>query len=116
VDLFFRREELFLPDMVKLIIDTTDNKRTTVKLETEQGLDEIKEENVPKSQTTLILIDRLLKRNKLNPRDLEEIEVNTGPGSFTGTRVGVAIANALGFGLNIKVNGSKTKNATPKYF
>jgi len=102
--------------MIKLIIDTTDNKKTTIKLETPEKLDEIIEENAPRSQNTLILIDRILKKNSLNPRDLGEIEVNTGPGSFTGTRVGVSIANALGFGLDIKVNGTKSKNATPQYF
>ena len=102
--------------MNKLIIDTTDNKKTTVKLETKSSIDEITEENIPKSQITLQLIDKLLKQNSLKPTEIDEIVVNTGPGSFTGTRVGVAIANALGFGLDLKVNGSKSKNATPKYF
>lgn len=102
--------------MNKLVIDTTDNKKTTVELHLEGKVDQITEESIPKSQSTLIIIDKLLKRNELKPTDIEEIEVNTGPGSFTGTRVGVAIANALGFGLDVKVNGSKNKNATPKYF
>ncbi|EKD65038.1 MAG: hypothetical protein ACD_50C00208G0010, partial [uncultured bacterium] len=31
------------------------------------------------------------------------IEVNTHPGSFTGIRVGMAIANALGFALKIPI-------------
>lgn len=102
--------------MNKLIIDTTENKKTTVKLETDKFSDEMTEENAQKSQITLILIDKLLKRNNIRPTDISEIEVNSGPGSFTGTRVGVAIANALGFGLGLKVNGSKSKNVTPKYF
>jgi len=38
---------------------------------------------------------------------LEGIEVETGPGSFTGLRVGVSVANALGFSLGISVNGKK---------
>ena len=102
--------------MNKLVIDTTDNKKTTVELHIASKLDKISENSIPKSQSTLIIIDKLLKRNDLKPTEIEEIEVNTGPGSFTGTRVGVAIANALGIGLNAKVNGSKNKNATPKYF
>lgn len=101
--------------MNKLIIDTTDAKKTTIKFRSGRKTDEITEENIPKSQIALILIDKLLRRNKLNPTELDEIEVNTGPGSFTGTRVGVAIANALGFGLGIKVNGKKSKRALPKY-
>jgi len=102
--------------MNKLIIDTTNNKKTLIILRSNKGTDEITEENIPKSQTALILIDKLLKRNQINPTDLNEIEVNSGPGSFTGTRVGVAIANALGFGLDVKVNGKKGKITTPKYF
>ncbi len=101
--------------MNRLIIDTTDNKKTTVSIQINDSIDKITEESVPKSQITLITIDKLLKRNSLKPTEIDEIEVNSGPGSFTGTRVGVAIANALGFGLGVRVNGSK-KNATPKYF
>ena len=102
--------------MNKLIIDTTNNSKTTVELRLKEKTDIISRKSVPKSQSTLLLIDKLLKKNKLKVTDIEEIEVNTGPGSFTGTRVGVAIANALGFGLDVKVNGSKSKPATPKYF
>ena len=101
--------------MNKLIIDTTDRKKTTIKLKSNKRADKITEKNVPKSQIALILIDKILKKNKINPADLDEIEVNTGPGSLTGTRVGIAIANALGFGLGIKVNGKKSKGALHKY-
>lgn len=99
--------------MTKLIIDTTDNKKTTIKLLFGERSDEITQVALPKSQNALILIDKILRKNKLKPTSIDEIEVNSGPGSFTGTRVGVAIANALGFGLNIKVNGKST--VTPKY-
>lgn len=102
--------------MNKLIIDTTDNKITTIKLEIGGTIDQISQQAKPKSQTALILIDKILKRNKLSPAKIDQIEVNTGPGSFTGTRVGVAIANALGFGLDVKVNGKKSKEVLPKYF
>ena len=102
--------------MKRLIIDTTEPSETTIKLQLDKITDEITEWNIPKSQKTLVLIDKILKKNKINPTDIDEIEVNTGPGSFTGTRVGVAIANALGFGLDVKVNGKKSKTVTPKYF
>lgn len=102
--------------MKRLIIDTTEPSKTTIKLQLDKRIDEITEGNIPKSQKTLVLIDKILKKNKINPTDIDEIEVNTGPGSFTGTRVGIAIANALGFGLDVKVNGKKSKTATPKYF
>jgi len=101
--------------MSKLIIDTTDNAQTVIKLQIGEKIDEVKSTRRTKSQTTLLLIEEIIKKNDLKLSDLDEVEVNTGPGSFTGTRVGVAIANALGFGLDIKVNGSKSKQATPRY-
>src|SRR3989344_7041086 len=75
------------------------------------------------SQILLPLIIKILKKNKKSLSDIDEIEVETGPGSFTGTRVGVSVANALGFALNIPVNGSprfseagqKGKIVVPKY-
>mgnify|MGYP001565622427 CR=1 FL=1 len=41
---------------------------------------------------------------------LDGIEVETGPGSFTGLRVGVSVANALGYSLGIPVNGKKIED------
>lgn len=101
--------------MNKLIIDTTDTNNTLIRLETNDFKDEIKSERQTRSQDALIIIEKILKKNNINSSEIDEIEVNSGPGSFTGTRVGVAIANALGFGLDIKVNGSKIKQVTPRY-
>lgn len=59
------------------------------------------------SQALMPLIEEILKESKVDKKDLTEIEVNTGPGSYTGLKVGVAVANALGFVLGIPVNGKK---------
>lgn len=67
------------------------------------------------SQVLLPMIAKILKKNNLTFSDLTAIEVNPGPGSFTGTRVGVTIANALGFALGIPVNGKKGKIVIPIY-
>lgn len=60
-----------------------------------------------KAQMVLPLIEKVLQKNKLDLTDLNEIKVKRGPGSFTGLRVGIAVANALGFALDIPVNGKK---------
>ena len=56
-----------------------------------------------KAQVTLPMIDKLLKQQGVTLKDLTLIEVNTGSGSFTGIRVGMAIANALSFALKVPV-------------
>ena len=47
--------------------------------------------------------------------DISAIEVVPGPGSFTSSRIGVAVANALAFGLNIPVNGHLHEFVKPVY-
>jgi tRNA A37 threonylcarbamoyladenosine modification protein TsaB len=94
-----------------LYIDTSDNSKTIVGLDK----DRLEKPTGPdKSQQVLSLINQILKKNlprrqagKKTLRDLTEIEVETGPGSFTGLRVGVSVANALAWVLKIPVNGKK---------
>ncbi len=69
-----------------------------------------------KSEEILLMIDEILKEHKISLKNLNEVKVNTGPGSFTGLRVGTSIANALSFFLKIPVNGKKVgKQAEPIY-
>jgi tRNA threonylcarbamoyl adenosine modification protein YeaZ len=51
----------------------------------------------------LPLIDRLLKKAKLKWTDLDAIAVASGPGRFTGIRIGMSFAAAAGFQLKIPV-------------
>lgn len=57
------------------------------------------------SADLLVAIEGILKKEKLTLKDLKAILVNIGPGSFTGTRVGVTVANTLAWTLNIPVCG-----------
>lgn len=92
--------------MKKIYIDTTSNKEVIVRLTTEEGIDEVKQEiQFNRGQVVLPIVQNLLKKHMIKPHDLDAIEVNEGPGSFTGVRVGVSIANALSFALKIPVNG-----------
>jgi tRNA threonylcarbamoyl adenosine modification protein YeaZ len=56
-------------------------------------------------------LDALLKRNGLSYGDLTCIAVTSGPGSFTGLRVGLAAARGLGLTLDIPVLGIPTLTA-----
>lgn len=53
----------------------------------------------PKAQEFLLSIQNL------RLEDIQAIEIYPGPGSYTGLRVGFAIANTLGYMLHIPVNG-----------
>lgn len=56
-----------------------------------------------RAQVALPLIDKLLRKKGISLRDLDNIEVNVKEGSFTGVRVGLSVAQALGFTLKIPV-------------
>jgi tRNA threonylcarbamoyladenosine biosynthesis protein TsaB len=89
-----------------LYIDTSNNKKTVVGLKMD-GKDAILEKESAnwKSQAVLPMVMEVLCTHSLQLTDIDAIEVVLGPGSFTGLRVGVSIANALATWLNIPVNG-----------
>lgn len=91
-----------------LYIDTRDNKRIVVRLD--KNGEKFQQESgasVKGAQTILPLIQKVLKKAKITPAKIDEIKVERGPGSFTGLRVGIAIANALSFSVGAKINGKK---------
>ncbi len=53
------------------------------------------------AKTLAPAIERLFTRNKLEMQSLNAIALLTGPGSFTGLRVGVATAKAMAYALRI---------------
>jgi tRNA threonylcarbamoyladenosine biosynthesis protein TsaB len=74
-------------------------------------------------------IDSILLESKIHKGDLDEVVVNKGPGSYTGLRIGITVANFLAWSLKIEVfagkieNGklsitgnNKNKYILPKYF
>lgn len=93
---------------MKLSIDTSNAKEVQIKLDDEAYSAPAYQD---KSQKILAFIDEVLKSRQMTIHDISEIEVHTGPGSFTGIRVGVSVAQAIGFALSIPVNGELvTKN------
>lgn len=102
---------------VILIINTADSDKTRVGLEIDGRRHFLKEKTkILKAQNTLPLIKKILRRENLNLSDIKAIEVNRGPGSFTGLKVGVAVANALSFILKVPINNKKVGEIeVPKY-
>ena len=87
---------------MKLFIDTHNRDTITVGVDDKRFTTSAREE---KSQKLLPFIDEILKKEGKSLSDISEIQVNPGPGSFTGLRVGVAVANTLGWVLGVTVNG-----------
>ena len=55
--------------------------------------------------------DELLREAGLEPSELGGVVVGTGPGSFTGLRMGLAAARGLAFALDVPVAGVSTLDA-----
>jgi tRNA threonylcarbamoyladenosine biosynthesis protein TsaB len=87
---------------MKLFIDTSSSEKVIIKIDEKEFQSEAR---LKTSQKLLPFIESTLKDEGKTLKDISEIEVMTGPGSFTGLRVGVSVANALGWSLKVPVNG-----------
>ena len=71
----------------------------------------------PQSEKILVEIQKLLESKSIGLNQINKIQVENKGESFTGLRMGVAVANALGYALSIKVNGSmRSKSKNTKKF
>ena len=86
---------------MKLYFDTSDNNKVTLKLDEEYFEYPVKR---PSSQNLLNLIEELLIKKGKTIQEVTTIEANTGPGSFTGLKVGMAVGNALAWSLGVPIN------------
>ncbi|MDD3679785.1 MAG: hypothetical protein PHX72_02955 [Candidatus Shapirobacteria bacterium] len=71
-----------------------------------------------KSDHLLLAIANLLVKENCLLTDISAIQINSGPGSFTGLRIGLSVANLLGWYLKVPVNGrmiSQKQITLPKY-
>ena len=102
---------------VMVTIDTSDRNISRVTLEIDAASENIAVKTPMGSGTAVLTaIGKILAKHKLTVADITEVHVETGPGSYTGLRVGVAIANMLGELLSVPVNGLPVgQSVTPVY-
>jgi tRNA threonylcarbamoyladenosine biosynthesis protein TsaB len=70
--------------------------------------DEVLGERVSRAQTLLEDVDALLRQGGAHPSELDRLAVGVGPGSFTGVRIGLAIARGLALSLDLPGSGVST--------
>jgi tRNA threonylcarbamoyladenosine biosynthesis protein TsaB len=68
-------------------------------------------ERVSRPRSVLEDIDFVLREGGVEPAQLDALAVGTGPGSFTGVRIGLATARALAFALDLPAAGVSTLEA-----
>lgn len=87
-----------------LAIDTSNNTMSIAITDGNLVLGEFTS-NVKKNHSVRLMpaIDRLCKECNIKPKDIEKIVVASGPGSYTGVRIGVTVAKTLAFALHIPV-------------
>ncbi len=90
--------------MLILAFDTATDRATSALV----GDGEVLGERVSRASTLLEDVDALLRQAGAHAGDVEALAVGTGPGSFTGTRIGLAVARGLGLALDVPAAGVST--------
>lgn len=90
--------------MNTLSIDTSDTKKAKVWIKCDSKTFKVSDSRKTRADITLSLIEKVLIKSNLKISEIDKLYVNEGPGSFTGLRVGVSIANALSFAIGRPIN------------
>ncbi|PLX28096.1 hypothetical protein C0583_02590 [Candidatus Parcubacteria bacterium] len=88
---------------MKLYIDTSKNEHFSLSLiKNDKEIDSIEvESKYRQCEKLLPEIDKILKKNNLDIKDIKEVEVNDEGEGFSALRIGVVIANALSYALGV---------------
>jgi len=93
--------------MLTLAFDTATSVATSALLRD----DEVVAERASRAVRVLADAEELLEQAGAEPRELSRLVAGTGPGSFTGVRIGLAAARALAFALELPLAGVSTLDA-----
>ena len=92
-----------------LFLDTASFFINIALIEDEQVLDHYQEKNNHQlSDRILPLLNDFFQKNNLKAQDLDKIYVANGPGSFTGIRVGLAVAKTIAWDQKIPIYAIST--------
>jgi tRNA threonylcarbamoyladenosine biosynthesis protein TsaB len=95
--------------VLTLAFDTATAVATSALVDTgSDGHLEVLGERCSRAQTLLEDVDALLRQAGAHPSDLDRLAVGLGPGSFTGVRIGLAVARGLALSLELPGSGVST--------
>jgi tRNA threonylcarbamoyladenosine biosynthesis protein TsaB len=95
--------------VLTLAFDTATAVATSALVDTgSNGHFEVLGERCSRAQTLLEDVDALLRQAGARPSDLDRLAVGLGPGSFTGVRIGLAVARGLALSLDLPGSGIST--------
>jgi tRNA threonylcarbamoyladenosine biosynthesis protein TsaB len=90
--------------MLTLAFDTATSVATSALVDDGEVLGE----RASRAQTLLEDIDALLRQGGAHPGDVDALVIGIGPGSFTGVRIGLAVARGLALSLDLRGAGVST--------
>lgn len=89
-----------------LVFDTANNEKTFLGLWEVDWLSEIEwEAGRNLSADIMIKMDQLFEAADKDIKKVTGVIINSGPGSFTGLRIGISVANAISYCLDIPIVG-----------
>lgn len=98
--------------MIILGLDTSTRVCTVAAVQDGRLLTELSEAGgKTHSQRLMPLVDQAIRESGISKADIDGIAVGTGPGSFTGLRIGLAAAKGLAYALGRPVIGIPTLNS-----
>ncbi len=86
-----------------LYVDTASDKLYIALIGEDKVISHREESRLNHSVMLLPVLDALLRENSMTLDDFDYFAANTGPGSFTGIRIGVTTVNAFGFTKGKKI-------------
>ena len=87
--------------MINLYIDTRDSSKIIAKIDKDGSIfEEVSTTETRRPESILVLIKNVVSKAGIDIHDIDEIQAEEGPGSYTGLKVGISVANALSFSLD----------------
>ncbi len=96
--------------VMKLYINSIKNNSTEIEIKLIEAEGVVKEESQPaqyeQSEKLLPLIEQVINQSGRAVSEIKEIEVENKGGTFTSVRIGIVVANALGYAWGVPVVGT----------